>query len=145
MQAKNSSQTYPERLQHIKSVLVEFSKKNPGATRAFGQLHKDAITAGALDSKTKEVIALAIAVASRCDGCIAFHTHDALRAGATPAEISDALGVAVMMGGGPSLVYATHVVEAMEQFGKVPTVDLQSVDPKKTTRSAYVESCHHFD
>lgn len=136
---------FPHRLQHIKSVLTNLSKRNPGVTTSFGHLHKEALETGALDVKTKEIIALAIAVASRCDGCIAFHTHDALRAGATESEITDALGVAVMMGGGPALVYATHVVDAMEQFQDISGSELHAVNPRKTTRSAYVESCHHFD
>ena len=82
-------------------------------------MHRAGSEAGALDQKTKELIALAIAVASRCDGCIAFHTNDALNAGASEAEITDALGVAILMGGGPSLMYATHVVEAIADFKNV--------------------------
>jgi len=65
---------------------------------------------------SEEVIALAIAVTGRCDGCIAFHTDAALSAKASREEIMDALGVAVLMGGGPSMIDATHVVEAPEQF-----------------------------
>ena len=84
--------------------------------QAFGALHEASCAPGALDTKTKELIALAIAVAARCDGCIAFHTHDVLNAGASREEIAEALSVAVLMGGGPSLMYATHVVEAIEQF-----------------------------
>ena len=52
----------------------------------------------------------------RCDGCIAFHVHDSLDAGATTAEISETIGVAVMMGGGPALVYGCEALEAVEQF-----------------------------
>jgi AhpD family alkylhydroperoxidase len=83
---------------------------------AFSRLHEAISKPGALDTKTKELIALAIGVALRCDGCIAFHTHDALETGASEQEILDALGVAIMMGGGPSVIYATHVVKALEDF-----------------------------
>jgi AhpD family alkylhydroperoxidase len=84
--------------------------------QAFTALHRATTSPGALDAKTKELIALAVGVAVHCDGCIAFHTHDALKAGATEAEIMETLGVAVLMGGGPALMYATHVLEAVQQF-----------------------------
>ena len=71
---------------------------------------------GALDTKTKEPIALAISVAVLCDDCIAHHNYDALEAGATREEIADAFGVAILMGGGTSVVYATHAIEAVDQF-----------------------------
>ena len=108
--------TYPQQLEKIKGNMSVLSKDQPDVMAAFGALHKAGSVDGALDGKTKELIALAIGVASRCDGCISFHTHDAMKAGATRAEITDALGVAVLMGGGPSVMYATHVIEAMDQF-----------------------------
>ena len=108
--------SYPEQLKHIQSSMGLLAKAQPQVMDAFGALHRAGVSAGALDSKTKELIALAIAVVARCDGCIAFHTNDALEAGATKAEIGDALGVAILMGGGPSVMYATHVVDAIQQF-----------------------------
>ena len=84
--------------------------------KGFYALSRASSAPGALDTKTKELLALAIGVATHCDGCIAFHTQAALTAGATRAEILETLGVTVMMGGGPSLMYATHVMEALEQF-----------------------------
>jgi len=75
-----------------------------------------AITEGALDAKTKELMALAIAVAVRCDGCIAFHVHDAVDAGATADEIAEAIGVAILMGGGPAAVYGADALRAYEEF-----------------------------
>jgi AhpD family alkylhydroperoxidase len=92
------------------------SEGQPKAMKAFSTLHEAVTEPTALDRKTKELLALAIGVAARRDGCISYHTHDALNSGATEAQILDALGVAIMMGGGPSVIYATHVVEAMEQF-----------------------------
>ncbi|NBD94914.1 MAG: carboxymuconolactone decarboxylase family protein [Gammaproteobacteria bacterium] len=83
---------------------------------AFGQLHKTNASDGALSAKTKELIALGIAITVRCDGCIAFHVHDAIQAGASRAEIVEAIGVAILMGGGPSMVYGTEALSALEQF-----------------------------
>jgi AhpD family alkylhydroperoxidase len=88
----------------------------PQVMAGFGQIHKAAMSDGELPTKTKELIALAIGVTSRCEGCIALHTYDALKAGATPAEVHEALGVAIMMGGGPAAVYASEALEAVEQF-----------------------------
>ncbi len=108
--------TYPQQLEKIKGNMGVLAQAQPDVMKAFGALHVAGSADGALDAKTKELIALAIGVAARCDGCIAFHTHDALKAGASREEITDALGVAVLMGGGPSVMYATHVIEAMDQF-----------------------------
>jgi AhpD family alkylhydroperoxidase len=107
---------YSDQLAHLKTYIGKMAKKHPEAVKAFTGLHKASMQAGALDSKTKELMALAIAVATHCDDCIAYHVHDALKAGAGEAEVMETLGVAVMMGGGPALMYATHAVEAMEQF-----------------------------
>jgi AhpD family alkylhydroperoxidase len=71
---------------------------------------------GALSSKVKELIALAIAVADRCDGCIASHARGAVHTGATPQEVAEMLGVTIMMGGGPSTVYAPRAWEAYQEF-----------------------------
>lgn len=111
-----NTMNYPEQLEHIKSNMGVLAKAQPETINGFSALHSASTKPGALNSKTKELIALAIAVADRCDGCIAFHTHDALNAGATREEIIEALGVAVLMGGGPSVMYASHVLDAIAQF-----------------------------
>ncbi|MFK7963605.1 MAG: carboxymuconolactone decarboxylase family protein [Burkholderiaceae bacterium] len=108
--------SYPEQLDQTKEQMESMSHAASATMQSFGALHKAATAASALDTKTKELIALAIAVSARCDGCIAFHAHDALQAGATRDEIADALGVAILMGGGPAMIYATHVWEAVAQF-----------------------------
>ena len=59
---------------------------------------------------------MGIAITVRCDGCIAFHVHDALKSGATPNEIVETIGVAVLMGGGPAVVYGCEALEALQQF-----------------------------
>ena len=111
-----TGQTYPEYHSHLRNLLGKLGKELQGPMTGFGQLHKAAVADGALSMKVKELISLAIAVSARCEGCIAFHTHDALRAGASRPEILEALGVAVLMGGGPSAMYACEALEALEQF-----------------------------
>jgi len=107
---------YPEYLEHIKSLMGKLSKELPGPMSGFSQLHKEAVAEGALSPKVKELIALAIAITVRCDGCISFHVNDALRSGATRQEMVETIGVAVLMGGGPSVVYGSEALEALEQF-----------------------------
>jgi AhpD family alkylhydroperoxidase len=108
---------YPQQREHIAAYMEKLAENQPAVMGGFATMHEAGGTDTALSGKMKELIALAIAVTARCDGCIAFHTHDVLQSGATREEIMDALGVAVLMGGGPSVVYATHVIDAMEQFG----------------------------
>jgi AhpD family alkylhydroperoxidase len=108
--------TYPEYHAKRKQQIGKLGKDLPSVMTGFAQLHKGAAGDGALSVKVKELIALAIAVSARCEGCIAFHTHDALRAGASRQEILEALGVAILMGGGPSAMYACEAMEALEQF-----------------------------
>jgi AhpD family alkylhydroperoxidase len=99
-------------------LMGRLSRESAGTIAGFAHLHKEATAAGALDVKFKELIALGIAVAIRCDNCIAYHVHDALKAGATHAEIVETLGVAMMMGGGPATMYACDAFDALEQFEK---------------------------
>jgi AhpD family alkylhydroperoxidase len=87
----------------------------PDTLKGFNLMHGQAMSDGALDPKTKELIAVALSVGSRCDPCIAFHVHAALRHGATREELMEVLSVTVMMGGGPSLMYAAHVIEGMDE------------------------------
>lgn len=84
--------------------------------QGFGALGKAANTPGALDTKTKELIALGIGVAARCDGCIGFHTQALIKLGVTRAEFEEALGVAIYMGGGPSVMYAARAIAAYEEL-----------------------------
>ena len=84
--------------------------------KAFASLHKASIADGTLNSKTKELISLGIAITVRCEGCISYHVHDALKAGATAEEIVETIGVAILMGGGPAMVYGCEALEALEQF-----------------------------
>jgi AhpD family alkylhydroperoxidase len=108
----------PARYDELSQGLADLGKVVPSVMDGFSRLHRNAITGGALDERTKELMALAIAVAVRCDGCIAFHVHDAVRAGATRDEVAEAIGVAVLMGGGPAAVYGTEALRAYEQFAE---------------------------
>lgn len=88
----------------------------PDQMKGFGELHRSAVADGALTQATKELMAVAIGICTRCDDCIALHMHDALRAGATAEMVHEAIGVAVLMGGGPASTYAIHALRAFEQF-----------------------------
>ena len=91
----------------------------PEPFRAWLEFDKKAFQAGAIDKKTKELIALCIGVAGHCDACIAFHVKALVKLDATRSEIEEALGVAVYMGGGPSLMYAADAMAAFEQLSLV--------------------------
>ncbi len=114
-----TSKNYPEIQAHIGALSQQLAGEIPETMGAFSRLHEASVADGALSAKMKELIALGIGIAVRCDGCIAYHVHDALKAGATRAEISETIGVAVLMGGGPSMVYGAEAYEAMEQFEAV--------------------------
>ncbi len=107
---------YPQRHQELQGLLGRLAKELPGPMAGFGRLHRDSVAQGTLPAKFKELIALAIAIAVRCEGCIAFHVHDAIAAGASREEIVETIGVAVMMGGGPAAMYACDAFEALDQF-----------------------------
>jgi AhpD family alkylhydroperoxidase len=84
----------------------------------FGALHKAAFAEGALDKKTKELLALAISIAVRCDGCIASHARGASINGATEQEVAEAIGVAIVMSGGPGTVYGPRALAAYRSFAR---------------------------
>ncbi|MBN9589434.1 MAG: alkylhydroperoxidase [Alphaproteobacteria bacterium 64-11] len=100
----------------ISANLRTLRRDIPATMQAFSALAQAATKDGALDKKTKELIALAIGVATRCDGCIGFHVEALVKLGATRAEVEETLGMAVYMGGGPSLMYAADAIGAFEQF-----------------------------
>ena len=86
--------------------------------RIVESMARAATQEGVLDTKTKELIALAISVAIRCDGCVAFHAQAAVKQGATREEVMETMGMALYMGAGPSLMYAAQAVEAFDQFSE---------------------------
>lgn len=113
-----SNELYTERYGKLKDLSQKLILEIPEVMAGFGELHKMAVEPGALDTKNKELIALGIAIAVHCDGCIGFHVHDALVAGATRLEIVEAIGVAILMGGGPCMVYGCEAMDALDQFEK---------------------------
>jgi len=88
----------------------------PQVYEGYRQLHDSALSAGVLDVRTKELIALAIAISKECDGCIAAHAHAAVLHGATPAEAAEAIGVTFLMNGGPATVYGARAFAAFTEF-----------------------------
>lgn len=88
----------------------------PQVYAGYKQLHDAAFAPGVLDTRTKELIALAIAVSKECDGCIAAHAHAAVHHDATPAEAAEAIGVACLMNGGPATVYGARAYAAFTEF-----------------------------
>lgn len=84
--------------------------------RRFFALDTQTYQAGALDVKTKELIAIGIAIATRCDGCIGFHAKAAIKAGATREEILETLSMAIYMGAGPSMIYAAEALRAFDEL-----------------------------
>lgn len=101
----------------VSRSLVKLRAGIPETTRGFSALAQAATKPGALDTKTKELIAMALSVAARCDPCLGFHADALVKAGCTRAEFEEMLGMCVYMGGGPSLMYAAHALDAYEQFG----------------------------
>lgn len=111
------SSNYKQTATEISAKLAEFRKSIPDTMQAFNQLAKPTHQVGALDPKTKELIAIAIGIAARCQGCLAFHAQACVKLGVTRAEFEEMLQVAVYMGGGPSLMTAAEAMIAYEEFG----------------------------
>jgi AhpD family alkylhydroperoxidase len=83
--------------------------------KGFRQMHEAATAPGALDTGTKELIALAIAISTQCDGCIAWHVTNAVRAGMSRDQVLETIGVAIMMGGGPATYYGHKAAAALDE------------------------------
>jgi len=107
---------YRARIAEIDGYAIALRALIPDTLTGFGAMSKAAQAPGALDRKTKELLALAIGVAIRCDGCIGYHARGAQRTGASRQEVAEALGVAIQMGGGPSVNYAADALRAFDQF-----------------------------
>src|SRR6476469_92260 len=88
----------------------------PDVYRGFKALHDSALAEGVLDTKTKELIALALAISSECDGCIAAHAHAAVHHGASLQEAAEAIGVTFLMNGGPATIYGPRAYAAVREF-----------------------------
>lgn len=88
----------------------------PDVTSGYANLHRAAMGNGVLDEKTKELIALAVAITRQCDGCIAAHARGCVRRGASEEEVAEMIGVAIMMNGGPGTVYGPRALSAFIEF-----------------------------
>ncbi len=111
------SKNYHDITKQISSGIRTLRKDIPDVMAGFSAMAQAAGKDGALDRKTKELVALGIAISTRCDGCIGFHTEALVKLGCTRAEFEETLGMAVYMGGGPSLMYAGDAMAAWEQYG----------------------------
>ena len=112
---------YRDLTQAVSGRLATLRLSTPDVMKSFGELGRATTADGALDRKTKELIALALSVAARCDPCIGFHMQTLVKLGATRQEVDETLGVATYMGGGPSLMYATSAITAFEEFSQPET------------------------
>ena len=106
---------YNEVIKKLYNSMDRLNKCLPDVTGGYANMSAAAKKAGAFDGKMKQLIAIAISVANRCDGCIAAHTNAATKKGSR-GELLKTLGIAIYMVGGPSTVYAAQVIEAYDQF-----------------------------
>jgi AhpD family alkylhydroperoxidase len=111
-----ASKSFKQITQDINQALAGFRKDEEETMAGFGAMAKAAMAPGVLSELQKELIALAIGVAARCDGCIGFHVKALVRLGVTREQLTETLAVAVYMGGGPSLMYAAEALRAYEEF-----------------------------
>ena len=107
---------WPEMTKELSAQLRNLRDGAPDVMKGFSAIAQSALAPKALDGKTKELIALGIGVAVRCDDCIAFHTKAALERGASNEEVAETLAMAIYMGAGPSVMYASHALDAFNQF-----------------------------
>jgi len=110
------SKDYPDIAGEVSQSTARLRRALPDVMKAYGAMAEAAFADGVLDSKTKELMALAISCIVRCDGCISLHAHAARRLGASREEVAEAVGVAVFMGGGPAVVRAGEALDAYDQF-----------------------------
>ena len=115
-----STESFRGLTQAVSARLGALRTDTPEVMKSFGELGRVAMEDGALNKKTKELIALALGVAARCDPCIGFHMQTLVKLGVSKQEVEETLGVAVYMGGGPSLMYAANAVAAFDEFSDQP-------------------------
>lgn len=108
---------YPELTVELNAKLAEIRKEIPETMKGFSQMAQAASTDAALTPKQKELIAIGIGIAARCQGCLAFHAKALAKMGCTRAEFMEMIQVSVYMGGGPSLMTAAEALMAYEEFG----------------------------
>ena len=130
-----SDVSFRDLTQTVTAQLATLRASTPEVMKSFNELGRAATADGALDRKTKELIALALSVASRCDPCIGFHTKSLVALGATRQELDETLGVATYMGGGPSLMYAASAIAAFDEFSRALPANAVAGDPTRAITS----------
>jgi AhpD family alkylhydroperoxidase len=113
---------WTEFLASTNKELAALRKEMPEAAAGFAQLARAATAPGVIDPKTKELMALAIGIATHCDGCIGFHAKAAIRHGATRGEVAETVAMCVYMGGGPSLMYGAKALAAFDELSRADTL-----------------------
>jgi len=108
--------TFTDTIQDLRGPTREFRRMAPEAWAGFSDLHKAAVDDGVVAAYMKELVALAIAVAGHCDGCVAYHARAAAEKGATREEAAEVLAVALLMAGGPASVWAPRAMQAFDEF-----------------------------
>jgi AhpD family alkylhydroperoxidase len=119
----SSPVNYTELTQVVSKNIVALRNDIPDVMKGFNDLARAATRDGALDKKTKELIALTLGVAAHCDACIGFHVQALVKLGTTKAELEEALAMAIYMGGGPSLMYSTNALAAFDEFSTLARLD----------------------
>lgn len=112
------AEKYTRLTQDLGAQLAKIRKEMPDVMAGFSSLAQASTKEGVLDKKTKELIAIAIAVSSHCPGCIGFHSQTLVKLKTTREELLETLSMAIYMGGGPSLMYAAEALEAFEEFSQ---------------------------
>lgn len=111
-----SSKSFVQITSDLSKGMEALRAEIPDTMKGFGTIAKEAMKEGALTALEKELIALAIGVSARCDGCIGFHVKALIRLGVTREQLMETLGICTYMGGGPSLMYAAEAVRAYDEF-----------------------------
>ena len=117
------TKNWPELTKGWSAELRNLRGGAPEVMKAFSAIAQAAVAQGALDAKTKELIAIGISIAVRCDDCIGFHVKAAVDRGATREEVLETLGMAIYMGAGPSAMYASHALGAYTQFAEAKAAE----------------------
>lgn len=110
------TKSYKAITEELLPFVTQLHKDLPGVMQAFSSMGKAATQDNALDKKTKELVALALAVANHCEGCIGFHVQTLVKLGVSREALVETLGMAIYMGGGPSVMYAAEALRAFAEF-----------------------------
>jgi len=117
----DQTNNFRELTRSVSAGLSGLKSRTPDVMKSFNDLGRAATANGVLDRKTKELIALALSVAARCDPCIGFHMRTLVKLGVTRQEIDETLGVTTYIGGGPSLLYAASAIAAFDELSGLPS------------------------